>query len=251
MTRIRTTTLGVAVLAVGLLLAGCASSGPKTAASVAPTPTTPATASTPPAPVVQAVPVAQVAPVAQAVPVAQTVPVAQVAPAAPVAPASTPPAPTVATTPASTPPSASASPAASTSPSASTPPSGSAPHFTTPDDAMRYLVAAYNRHDIAAEMHVTTPDARTQLEAERQWVNTFSFDSCDVDGTQGDYICTFDMTSMVPTTAADSPAADSTATDSTAAVSIQAATEMAEITVIVAPAARPGWYMYASQGCGG
>ena len=114
---------------------------------------------------------------------------------------------------------------------------------------MRYLVAAYNRRDIAAEMHVTTPDARTQLEAERQWVNTFSFDSCDVDGTQGDYICTFDMTSMVPT--ADSPAADSTAIDSTAAVSIPAATEMAEITVIVAPAARPGWYMYASEGCGG
>jgi hypothetical protein len=249
MTRIRTTTLGVAVLAVGLLLAGCASSGAKTAASVAPTtPTTPATASTPPAPVVQAVPVAQVAPVAQTVPVAQ---VAQTVPVAPVAPASTPPAPPVATTTATTPPSASASPAASTSPSASTPPSGSAPHFTTPDDAMRYLVAAYNRHDIAAEMHVTTPDARTQLEAERQWVNTFSFDSCDVDGTQGDYICTFDMTSMVPTPAADNPAADSTATDSTATVSIPAATEMAEITVIVAPAARPGWYMYASQGCGG
>lgn len=102
---------------------------------------------------------------------------------------------------------------------------------------MRYLVAAYNRHDIAAEMHVTTPDARAQLEAERQWVNTFSFNSCGVDGSQGDYICTFDMTSMVPTAAAGGTAADT-------------ATAMAEITVIVAPAARPGWYMYASEGCG-
>jgi hypothetical protein len=119
---------------------------------------------------------------------------------------------------------------------------------------MRYLVAAYNRHDIAAEMHVTTPDARTQLESERQWVNTFSFDNCAVDGTQGDYICTFDMTSMVPTAAAGSPdpvspTPDGTATDP-GTVSIPAAVEMAEITVIVAPAARPGWYMYASEGCG-
>jgi hypothetical protein len=109
---------------------------------------------------------------------------------------------------------------------------------------MRYLVAAYNRHDIAAEMHVTTPDARTQLEAERQWVNTFSFDSCDVDGTQGDYICTFDMTSMVPTPSVDAGTADTTQADA------NAGTGMAEMTVIVAPATRPGWYMYASEGCG-
>jgi len=110
---------------------------------------------------------------------------------------------------------------------------------------MRYLVAAYNRHDITAEMHVTTPDARTQLEAERQWVNTFRFDSCDVDGGQGDYVCMFDMVSMVPTPAADAGSIDGTQADA------NAGTEMGEITVIVAPAARPGWYMYASEGCGG
>jgi hypothetical protein len=127
---------------------------------------------------------------------------------------------------------------------------------------MRYLVAAYNAHDMTAERHVTTPDARSQLESERQWVNTFSFDNCQVDGTQGDYVCTFDMVSMVPTPSA-SASADSTAggsapdnatTDGTVADSTDstgAATEMGEITVIVAPALRPGWYMYASEGCGG
>jgi hypothetical protein len=129
---------------------------------------------------------------------------------------------------------------------------GQVPHFDTPDAAMRYLVAAYNAHDLTAEKHVTTPDARTQLESERQWVNTFSFDNCQVDGTQGDYVCVFDMASMVPTpsaSAAADTATDGTATDSTG--STGAATEMGEITVIVAPALRPGWYMYASEGCGG
>ena len=116
---------------------------------------------------------------------------------------------------------------------------------------MRYLVAAYNRHDIAAEMHVTTPDSRAALETERQWVNTFSFDSCTLNPSGGDYSCQFDMVSMVPAPPApDSAAADSTPTDDNAAVSIPAATEMGEITVIVAPAGRPGWYMYASEGCG-
>jgi hypothetical protein len=242
MTVIRTTTLGVAVLGVGLALAGCASPSAKTAAPVAPAAATP---SAPPAPVVQGPPVVQAAPVAQTVPVAPVTPVDPVAPVAPVAQASTAPTPPAVTTVAAAPPSASASPAAST------PPSGSAPHFTTPADAMRYLVAAYNRHDIAAEMHVTTPDSRAALETERQWVNTFSFDSCTPNAGAGDYTCQFDMVSMVPAPAApDSTAAASTSTDGTAAVSIPAATEMGEITVIVAPAARPGWYMYASEGCG-
>jgi hypothetical protein len=144
---------------------------------------------------------------------------------------------------------------------------GQSPHFDTPDAAMRYLVAAYNAHDMTAERHVTTPDARTQLESERQWVNTFSFDNCQVDGTQGDYVCTFDMVSMVPTpsasaspdtttgdTAPDGSAPDNAASDDTVIDSTDstgAATEMGEITVLAAPALRPGWYMYASEGCGG
>jgi len=51
---------------------------------------------------------------------------------------------------------------------------GIAPYFATPEATMRYLVDAYNAHDVTAEMHVTTPDSRTALETERQWVQTFS-----------------------------------------------------------------------------
>jgi len=104
---------------------------------------------------------------------------------------------------------------------------------------MRYLVAAYNLHDIAAEMHVTTPDSRAALENERQWVNTFSFHSCTVNPGGGDYSCQFDMVSKVKTTdqGTDSFGAD-----------VQ---QMGEITVLVAPAQRPGWYMYYNEGCGG
>ncbi|HEY5050571.1 MAG TPA: hypothetical protein VII50_06695, partial [Acidothermaceae bacterium] len=216
------------VLGVGLLLGACASPVAKASAPVAPAathvtdslPATPAVQATPPTPAAKAVPVVRVAPVVQ------------------VAPVSTPPvAPAVASAPpvATTPPS-DTTPPSMPRPSVTTAAAGSAPHFTTPDDAMRYLVAAYNSHDTTAEMHVTTPDARAQLEAERQWVNTFSFAGCQVDGTQGDYICTFDMAAKVATASAG---ADATGT------------QMGEITVIVAPASRPGWYMYTSEGCGG
>jgi hypothetical protein len=95
---------------------------------------------------------------------------------------------------------------------------------------MRYLVAAYNDHDMTAEMHVTTPDSRDELETERQWVKTFSFNSCTQNPGGGDYSCQFDMATMVQ------PNDPNTA--------------MGEIVVVVAPAARPGWYMYASEGCG-
>ncbi|MGH8888444.1 MAG: hypothetical protein ACRDV3_01635 [Acidothermaceae bacterium] len=96
---------------------------------------------------------------------------------------------------------------------------------------MRYLVAAYNNDDVRSEMHVTTPDARDQLESERQWVKTFAFDNCSADAGAGDYICQFDMVTKVH---ADDPD-----------------TAMGEITVTVAPADRPGWYMAADAGCGG
>jgi hypothetical protein len=240
MTGIRTTTVGVAVLGVGLLLGACASPGTKTATTVAASaPVTvpaPHVAVSPAAsPSVQAVPVAQVEPV-QVEPV-QVEPV-QVAPV--VAPVSAPPMPSVTT------PSASASPVASTPPSAPKPSAvpvaaGSAPHFATPDAAMRYLVAAYNSHDIAAEMHVTTPDSRAALETERQWVNTFSFHSCTLNPGGGDYSCQFDMVSKVKTATNDdfNPFGD------------DVVESMGEITVLVAPAQRPGWYMYFNEGCGG
>jgi hypothetical protein len=240
MPSIRTTTLATAVLGIGLLLGACASPATNTATRVVPATSTPPA---PPAPVAATVATATAA----AAPVVHAVPVAQIAPVA-VAPA-TPPPPPVATATATTtaatptaatpPPSATASPVATSSPGASTPASGSAPHFTTPDDAMRYLVAAYNAHDLTSEMHVTTPDSRAALETERQWVNTFSFHSCTLNPGGGDYSCQFDMVSKVATT---DQGTDGFGDD------LQ---QMGEITVLVAPAQRPGWYMYYNEGCGG
>jgi hypothetical protein len=103
---------------------------------------------------------------------------------------------------------------------------------------MRYLVAAYNTHDIVAERHVTTPDSRDSLEQERQWVNTFRFDNCSPSGAS-QYWCVFDMVSKVATQTTGS---DDFGND------VQS---MGEITVTVLPADRPGWYMAANQGCGG
>jgi len=103
---------------------------------------------------------------------------------------------------------------------------------------MRYLVAAYNAHDITSERHVTTPDSRASLEGERQWVNTFRFDHCDSIGGS-DYQCQFDMVSKVAT--------GTTGTDDFG----NDLQSMGEITVTVAPADRPGWYMAANLGCGG
>jgi hypothetical protein len=228
MTGIRTTTFATAVLGVGLVLGACASPAAKKSAPVVPSaalatsvaPAAQVTASAPATPTVQSVPV-------QDVPV-QDVPVVQVAPAS---------TPAVAPT-ASTPPSATTPPSVP-SPSAAPVDAGAIPHFTTPDDAMRYLVAAYNSHDIAAEMHVTTPESRAALETERQWVNTFSFHSCTVNPGGGDYSCQFDMVSKVKTT---DEGTDSFGDD------VQ---QMGEITVLVAPAQRPGWYMYYNEGCGG
>ena len=249
MTGIRTTTVGVAVLGVGLLLGACASPGTKTAATVAASApvTVPArhvAASPAAAPSVQAVPVAQVQPVqVQAVQVAavQVAPVGAPVSARPLASVSTPSASAspVASTPPSVP--TTTTPASAPKPSAVPVAAGSAPHFATPDAAMRYLVAAYNSHDIAAEMHVTTPDSRAALETERQWVNTFSFHSCTLNPGGGDYSCQFDMVSKVKTATNDdfNPFGEDVVEN------------MGEITVLVAPAQRPGWYMYFNEGCGG
>ena len=241
-TVIRTSTAGIAALGIGLTLGACASPAVKTAAPVARSAQSAAQATRAPA----SAPAAQPPASAPAAPGGQAVPVVHVAPA-------TPPALSAV---ASTTPSATAAPIATAAPVASAaasalPPSvpgpsnstidalGSPPHFTTPDAAMRYLVAAYNLHDLKAEMHVTTPDSRAALENERQWVNTFSFHSCTVNPGGGDYSCQFDMVSKVKTTdqGTDSFGAD-----------VQ---QMGEITVLVAPAQRPGWYMYYNEGCGG
>ena len=120
------------------------------------------------------------------------------------------------------------------------------PHFATPDAAMRYLVAAYNSGDEAAVRHVTSPSSREPFEAERQWVKSFAFRSCAANGAPNwDYTCVLDIAGRMP--GVPDPATDP-ATGSMDPASLQA---MNEVTVLVAPAATPGWYLEANEGCGG
>jgi hypothetical protein len=244
MTGIRSATLGVALVSVGLLLGACASPAAKTAAPAAPTsaaPTAPPAAVARVAPVVAA-PVADVAPVVAA-PVAQAAPVTAAPTAVPpvqaVAPVSPPPASSVATSTASTPPSATKQPPLSASPDHTASASGAAPHFATPDAAMRYLAAAYNSGDEVAIRHVTTPDSRSDFEAERQWVKTFSFRDCAAMGAPyWTYNCTLDITANMPGV---NPNIDATT----------GLVVMDEVALEVAPAARTGYYVDAVEGCGG
>lgn len=130
------------------------------------------------------------------------------------------------------------SPSAVTSTPAAPGASAVAPHFDTPEAAMRYLVAAYNANNETNIRHVTTPGSRDQFEPERQWVKEFRFRSCTANGAPSwDYTCVLDIVSTMP--------------------GVQAATDptgnqiMDEVTVLVAPAERPGYYLEANEGCGG
>jgi hypothetical protein len=104
---------------------------------------------------------------------------------------------------------------------------------------MRYLAAAYNSGDEVAMRHVTTPDSRTEFEAERQWVKTFRFRDCTANGAPNwDYGCTLDIIATVP---GISPDIDATTGQ----------VLMDEVAVMVAPAVRTGYYLEVVQGCGG
>jgi hypothetical protein len=103
---------------------------------------------------------------------------------------------------------------------------------------MRYLVAAYNSNNESNIRHVTTPDSREQFETERQWVKAFRFRACTPNGAPSwDYTCVLDIVTTMP--------------------GVQAATDptgnqiMDEVTVLVAAAVRPGYYLAANEGCGG
>jgi hypothetical protein len=100
--------------------------------------------------------------------------------------------------------------------------------FATPQAAMRYLAAAYNRDDLAALMHVTTPAARHNLLAMRPNATNLQLVGCTANAGRGDYLCGF--THGYPT------AAD------------HAGPGQAHFTV--APADRPGWYMTVLNDCG-
>ena len=102
------------------------------------------------------------------------------------------------------------------------------PHFSTPQSAMRYLAAAYNRHDVTAMHHVTTPSSFRQLTTMWSGPINLKLESCKATG-RGDYLCDFrhDLPKNMH----------------------QHGYGVAEM--IVAPAITPGWYLYAIPTCGG
>jgi hypothetical protein len=108
------------------------------------------------------------------------------------------------------------------------PPPSSGVHFATPESAMRYLAGAYNRDDLAALMHVTTPAARHNLLAMRADATDLRLVGCTASPGRGDYLCGF--------------------THGSPAAAHQAGRGQAHFTV--APADRPGWYMTVLNDCG-
>jgi hypothetical protein len=101
------------------------------------------------------------------------------------------------------------------------------PHFATPQAAMRYLAAAYNRDDVAAIHYVTTPAAFKDLMAMRSEAVDLQLTSCASTG-RGDYLC--DFRHRYPKRMHD--------------------TGYGESQFIAAPAIRQGWYMYQFLHCG-
>jgi hypothetical protein len=94
---------------------------------------------------------------------------------------------------------------------------------------MRYLVTAYNHHDLAALRHVTTPSARDALEAMRAQATDLRLKACTFDKYAGDYECTFSH---------GFPAS-------------MHRTDRGSASFTVGPAAKPGWYMTVLESCGG
>lgn len=63
-------------------------------------------------------------------------------------------------------------------------------YFATPEAAMRYLAAAWNRNDKVALWHVTTPDGRDALDAMHDEAVNLRLDKC-TKNPAGDYTCEF------------------------------------------------------------
>lgn len=100
-------------------------------------------------------------------------------------------------------------------------------HFATPQAAMRYLADAYNRGDVVAMHHVTTPNSFKQLQGMRSEAVHLKLESCRATG-HGDFECSFQH--RYPASLHDNGYGASS--------------------MIVAPADRPGWYMYTLEDCG-
>jgi hypothetical protein len=102
------------------------------------------------------------------------------------------------------------------------------PHFTSPESAMTYLTAAYNSDDAAALHPVTTPNSYLELTQMRSEAVNLQLQYCTADANRGDYYCYFQH---------EYPA------------SLDQAGHGAS-TMLIAPAANPGWYLYAVVDCG-
>jgi hypothetical protein len=72
-----------------------------------------------------------------------------------------------------------------------TPPPASSVHFDTPEAAMRYLAAAWNRGDITSLKHVTDPAARTELDNMHREATNLKLHHCTFTKGRGDYECYF------------------------------------------------------------
>jgi hypothetical protein len=117
-----------------------------------------------------------------------------------------------------------------TPPTTSSPRSHPAPHrlyFATPQASMRYLAVAYNRNDLAALKHVTTPVARSNLLFMRPNADNLRLVGCTANAGRGDYTCAFTH---------DYPAA-------------MHQTGHGQAHFTAAPADRVGWYMTVLNDC--
>jgi hypothetical protein len=119
-------------------------------------------------------------------------------------------------------------PAASTAAVTRTPSTSPFP-FATPEAAMRYLAAAYNRHDARALRSVTTPIARQALLDMRAEAVGLRLGHCEHQPA-GDYLCWF---------VHDYPRALG-----------KPATAHGEAIFTAAPATKQGWYMTVLLSCG-
>jgi hypothetical protein len=115
-------------------------------------------------------------------------------------------------------------------PTASPTPPAQGPHFATPQAAMRYLAAAWNRNDVVSLKHVTDPNARMELDDMHSEATNLRLDHCTFTKARGDYECFFTH---------DFPKGYVSKTGH----------GTAEFTV--GPARRPGWYMTYFIECGG
>lgn len=144
------------------------------------------------------------------------------------APSTPTPATTTPSTPATPGPTTAAIPPLSTGPTSPTrTPPVPRVHFSTPQGAMSYLAAAYNRNDLAALKKVTNAEARSALTAMRQEATNLELLSCSRRDS-GDYVCLFRH---------DYPAR-------------LHRSGHGQATFLAAPASKPGWYMTVLIDCG-